>query len=143
MNTIPLINGQQYGWSNIQCQINGTLVTGITSINYDDSVAKENHYGAGNMPVHRGYGKYEAKASVTLYMNEVQAILASLNPGKRLQDIAPFSIEVSYLDDSSNNVITDTIRNCEFTTNSIGVNQGDTTISKALDLIVSHVEWGQ
>jgi len=40
-----------------------------------DNQEKENHWGAGNKPVHRtSEGKYEAKASITLYDYEVQAI---------------------------------------------------------------------
>lgn len=140
MNKLPLINGQQHSWSSIEVSIAGNIVTGITAVNYSDSVSKENHYGAGDMPVHRGRGKYEAKASITLYNYEVEAILAALPKGQRLQDINPFSIIVSYLDDS-NEVITHTVRNCEFNSNSRGISQGDTKIAVSFDLICSHVEW--
>lgn len=140
MNTLPLINGQQHSWSSVEVSILGNIITGITAVNYDDSVTKENHYGAGDMPVHRGRGKYEAKASMTMYNYEVEKILAALPAGQRLQDIAPFSIVVSYLDDSDQ-VITHTVRNCEFNSNSRGISQGDTKIEVSFDFICSHIEW--
>ena len=140
MNALPLINGQQHSWSSIEVRMLDNIVTGITSVNYDDSVMKENHYGAGDFPVHRGRGKYEAKASITLYNYEVEAIIAALPRGRRLQDVPAFDIVVSYLDDS-NDIITHVIRNCEFNTNSRGINQGDTKIEVSFDLICSHIEW--
>ncbi|WP_299212769.1 hypothetical protein [uncultured Dokdonia sp.] len=140
MNALPLINGQQHSWSSIEVRMLDNIVTGITSVNYDDSVMKENHYGAGDLPVHRGRGKYEAKASITLYNYEVEAIIAALPRGKRLQDVPAFDIVVSYLDDT-NDIITHVVRNCEFNTNSRGINQGDTKIEVSFDLICSHIEW--
>lgn len=140
MNALPLINGQQHSWSSIEVRMLDNIVTGITSVNYDDSVMKENHYGAGDFPVHRGRGKYEAKASLTLYNYEVEAIIAALPRGRRLQDVPAFDIVVSYLDDS-NDIITHVVRNCEFNTNTRGINQGDTKIEVSLDLICSHIEW--
>ncbi len=140
MNALPLINGQQHSWSSIEVRMLDNIVTGITSVNYDDSVMKENHYGAGDFPVHRGRGKYEAKASITLYNYEVEAIIAALPRGRRLQDVPAFDIVVSYLDDS-NDIITHVVRNCEFNTNSRGINQGDTKIEVSFDLICSHIEW--
>ena len=140
MNALPLINGQQHSWSSIEVRMLDNIVTGITSVNYDDSVMKENHYGAGDFPVHRGRGKYEAKASITLYNYEVEAIIAALPRGRRLQDVPAFDIVVSYLDDT-NDIITHVIRNCEFNTNSRGISQGDTKIEVSFDLICSHIEW--
>ncbi len=137
----PLINGQRHSWSSIEVNILDRIVTGITAVSYDDSLAKENHYGAGDMPVHRGRGKYEAKASITLYNYEVEAIQAAVGRGNRLQDVAPFDVVVSFLDDATNDVVTHVIRNCEFSTNTRSMSQGDTKIDVALDLICSHIEW--
>lgn len=136
----PLINGVRHSWASIRCQILGRTVTGITKITYEDTEEKSNNYGAGKMPVSRGVGNYEATASVTLHAYEVAAIQRSLGVGKRLQDIAPFDITVSYLNDSDT-VENHVLRNVEFTNNKRDISQGDTVIEVELELILSHIEW--
>lgn len=136
-----LINhfGRVVGWNNVTLTMMGRDVVGITELEYDDNTDKENIYGAGGMPVGRGTGKYEAKCSITLLIEEVQAIQASLGPGKRLADIAPFDVAVSY--EYEGVIYKDRIRNAEFTTNSRAVKQGDKMIATKYSLIVSHIDW--
>lgn len=91
------------------------------------------------MPVGRTEGNYEAKASITLYKEEVDAITKSLPSGKRLQDIEPFDIIVLY--DKKGEIRKDRINYCEFTGNSVEVKQNDGSISVKCELIVSHIDW--
>ncbi|MGB1307530.1 MAG: hypothetical protein ACPG6B_01370 [Oceanihabitans sp.] len=116
-------------------------VEGITELAYDDTTKKENAYGAGKYPVGRGEGNYEAKASITLYKEEVDALQKALSPGQRLQDILPFDVNVEY-ERKNGSIQKDRIRNCEFTNNIVDVKNNDGTISVKLELIVSHIEWG-
>lgn len=139
MNT-PLINGIRHSWASIKCNILARTVTGITALSYEDKQEKVNNYGAGIFPVSRGLGKYEATASVTLHAYETEAIQRSLGVGKRIQDIAPFDIVVSYINDSDQ-LVTHVLRNCEFTNNKREVKQGDTVIEVEHELIISHIEW--
>ena len=141
MNGIPLINGQEYSWGDISVNINGTPVTGVRAIEYGESRAVENIYGAGAYPVGRGYGNIEASAKITLLMSEVTAISAAA-PNHRLDDIAPFDIVVSYIPTNGLKIIHDRIRNCQFKGNSRSWKQGDTTKEVELELIVSHIEFG-
>lgn len=136
----PLINGTRHSWASIRCNILGRTVTGITAINYEDTQEKVNNYGAGPYPVSRGLGNYEATAGITLHSYEVDAIQNQLGQGKRLQDIGLFDIVVSYINNSAQ-VITHTLRNCEFTNNKRDVSQGDTAIEVEHELILSHIEW--
>jgi len=138
---IPFINGTRHSWASITVMLLGRLVTGITAVRYEDSQVKENNYGQGIYPVSRGLGKYEAKAALTLHSYEVDAILMALGPGKRLNDISPFDIVVSYLPTGSDILKSHVIRNAEFTTNKRDVKQGDTVIETEFELICSHIEW--
>lgn len=138
---IPLINGTRHSWASVAVNLLGRTVTGITAISYDDKQEKVNQYGAGVNPVHRGIGKYEASAKLSLYSYEVDAIQKSVGPGLRLSDIAPFDIVVSYLPTGSDTLVNHVIRNCEFTNNKRDMKQGDTAISTEFDLVVSHIEW--
>ena len=138
---LSLINkfGKMAGWNNVTTTMMGRDVEGITELAYDDSEEKENAYGAGKMPIGRGSGNYAAKCSITLYLEEVVALQQSLGPGKRLADIAPFDIAVSY--EYQGLIYKDRIRNCEFTNHSREVKQNDKTIAIKFDLIVSHIDW--
>ena len=92
----PLINGIQHSWASVRMVLLGRTVTGVVSINYEDSLNLENNYGAGNMPESRGVGNYEAKCSIELFQHEVVGIQQSIL-GSRLHEIDPFDIVVTFL----------------------------------------------
>ena len=141
MRAKSIINkfGKLAGWNSIATNMMGRDVEGIIELAYNDSVEKENAYGAGPYPVGRGEGNYEAKASITLLAEERIALQRSLPPGMRFQDIAPFDINVQYTYNGF--MYRDRILNCEFTGNSVEVKQNDKTIAHKYELIVSHINW--
>ncbi|MEC3876136.1 MULTISPECIES: hypothetical protein [Chryseobacterium] len=132
--------GKLQGWNNITTNLFAHDVVGITELAYDDTTKKENVYAAGQYMVGRSEGNYEAKASVTLLKEEVDAILDTLPPGTRLQDIEPSDIVVQFAM-KTGKIRKDIIRNAEFTGNSIDVKQGDGSIAIKLELIISHIDW--
>ena len=139
MATIINKFGKVAGWNSITVRMLGRDVEGITELEYNDSTEKEHVRGAGAYPVGRGEGNYLAKASITLLHEEIVALQKSLGPGKRLADIAPFDILVSYVYNGF--VYKDVIRNAEFLGNARAAKQNDKSISNKFDLIVSHIEW--
>lgn len=132
--------GTMQGWTSITVHMMGRDVEGITKISYDDTTTKENVYGMGDKPVGRSRGNYEAKSTLGLFKEEVDAIRNALPAGKRIQDVAAFDIIVQYELDGQ--IRKDIIHNCEFTNNAVDVSQGDGTISADHELIVSHITWG-
>lgn len=136
----PLINGKQHSWASVKINMLGRSITGVKSINYEDTIEKENNYGAGQFPDHRGVGNYSATASITLYQYEVQAIQTAAL-GMRLQQIPMFDIIVSHSNDNGITVETDIIRNVEFKTNVRALNQGDAMSEVSIELITSHIDW--
>lgn len=139
---IPLVNGTRHTWASIRMNILGRTVDGVVAIKYSDKTNKTNNYGAGNKPVSRGKGNYEAEASITLYAYEVVAIQRALGPNKNLADILPFDVPVTYLAEGDETPVTDVIRNVEFLDNIRDMKQGDTKIEVPLNLICSHIDWG-
>lgn len=135
----PLINGRSYDWASIRTQMLGQTIAGVTAVSYGHKQDKVNNYGAGVNPVSRGYGKREPNASLTLEMKEVERIEAALPPGGSLLDIAPFPVVITY-QNASNQLITHTLHNCEFTENKREVKTGDTNIEVELPLVISHIE---
>jgi hypothetical protein len=135
----PLINGISYSWSQVTVNILGNPVAGITAINYEEKQAIVNNYGAGNLPVSRGFGKIEFTASVTMMMEEVEALMKSVKDG-RLQSIPEFDITITYLR-ASGDVVTHALKNCRFMTNKRDTKVDDTKIEIQLDLVLSHIIW--
>lgn len=135
--------GTMTGWNSVTVNLLGRDVEGINAISYSDSETKENAYGAGKYPIGRSRGNYEPTASISLYKEEVEALRLSLPITKRrLQDIAPFDIVVQYVSEDGQ-ILTDKIHNAEFTNDGVEVAQGDGTISREYELIVSHITYGQ
>ena len=136
---IPLINGIAYDWAQIVLTIAGTPIAGVSTINYSDTQAMVDNYGAGSFPVARGFGKYEAKASIELSMEEVESI-TSAAPGRRLQNIPEFPIIVSFVA-PNNTVVTHKLKNCRFKDNKRDMKTGDSGVNVSIELIVSHIDW--
>ena len=136
----PEINGVVYNWSNLQVNIAGTLVTGITKINYKDEQEIESVYGAGQRPIGRGYGRITSSAGITLLRDEVEAIRASSGTG-RLQDIPSFDIIVQFLPVDGKKIITHRIRGAQFKNDGVDASEGDTGNSIEFELVVSQIEW--
>lgn len=140
-NGVPFINGKLYDWADIVTTIAGVPVTGIVAIDYSDEQEVESKYGAGRYPVGYGKGRIKSTAKITLYQEEVEAIQAQSVNG-RLQDIAPFNINVTYMPDSGI-VKTDKLRNCMFKNNKRDWKEGDTGKTVELNLILSNIDWAK
>lgn len=138
-NIVPLINGKSYEWADIEVNILGAPMIGITSIEYEEKQGMENIYGAGRYPVSRGYGKVEPTAKITLLMEELENI-QTVAPAGRIQDIPEFDIVVMYLDSA---LITrkHVLKNVRFTNNKRSSSSGDTSIPVELELIISHIQY--
>ena len=135
----PLINGVRHSWASINITLFGRTITGITEIKYGNEQEKEDFYGAGNQPVHRGRGNKKVTASIKLHAYEINAIQTSLPAGSSLMDIAPFDISVVYMATGSDAVKEVIIHNCEFTKEEYSIKQNDKNIEVDMPLIASHI----
>ena len=133
-----LINGRAYDFTQIVVKILGASISSVSAINYTEEQEKVNNYGAGSRPVSRGKGAITASASITMSMNDVEAIRDVISDGSLLS-LEPFDIQVSYL--NAQKVVTHVLKNCEFTADGVEASQGDTDISRSFDLVVSHIKY--
>jgi hypothetical protein len=139
MDQQPNINGTIYSWGQIALRALGLIFTGVSAIKYEDDQEMELVYGAGNMPIGTGTGKYVPKASITLQMEELEVLQAAAPEG-RIQKIPPFDVTVTYLRDDGITVF-HTIKNCRLKTNGRDVKAGDMKIEKEIDLFPTHILW--
>lgn len=131
--------GKIVGWSRVILSLYGRDVEAIAEISYDDEQEKDNEYGGGKYAIGQSEGNYKAKASISLYSEEIVAIQKSLPPGRRITDIPPTDIGVEY--DYNGVIIKDAIRNASFKNNGREVKQGDGKIVTKLEILTSHIDW--
>ena len=132
--------GTLTGWNLITVNLLGRDLEGITEFEYTDETDIQPSYGAGDTPIGHEVGKYEAKASVTLLLEELVALQKSLPPGTRLQDIPAFDVVVEYL--VGTQYVTDRVVGCRFKNNGRTAKQGDGKIVQKIDLVPIEVIFG-
>lgn len=135
---IPLINGRAYDFTQILVKILGAPVASVSAISYTEEQTKENNFGAGSRPVSRGQGAINASGSITLSMNDIEAIRDVALDGSLLK-IEPFDIQVSYL--NAQKVVTHVLKNCEFTDDGTEASQDDKDIKRSYNLVISHINY--
>lgn len=131
--------GQMVGWNNISWDWLDRTVEGINALSYTDNQEMENITGAGGYPVGQGTGNYTAEASVTLHLEEIRAMEASLPVGKRIQDIVIPKVTVEY--ELNGSVIRDVLNNVRITGRGVEVSNNDKVIAFQHTLLVSHIDW--
>lgn len=136
MPTPVLINGIAYGFANITMVIASVPVIGITKISYNKKQTKENLFGAGPNPIARGYGNVEPEASVEMYMEEWERIIAS-SPDRDPLKIPPFDIPIIF--GNGINVTKHILKAAEFLENPIDSSQGDTSVKVTIPMIIADV----
>lgn len=132
-----LINGVSYAWSSVTVPIAGVPIVGITKIAYKKTQNKENIYGAGSMPVSRGYGNKEFEGSITIKREELNRLILAA-PNKDISDIPPFDIPVIYAAAGQTPTV-DTLKMVEFKGYDQTTNQGDTSIDVELELVIGDI----
>jgi hypothetical protein len=132
--------GKMAGWNSVTVNLLGRDVEGISEVTYDDNVEIEGARGAGMFFCGYGEGNYEAKCSLTLFLEEWNAIQKSLPKGKLVSDIAPFNVIIEY--EYNNFKVRDVITYCKFKGRGVAVKQGDKTIAYKSDLFVGgKIDW--
>ena len=141
MNNTRIINqfGKVAGWNSVTVRLLGRDVVGITELMYNDNLEVEGVKGAGAFDIGVGEGNYQANASITLTQEERLALLNSLPPGIRIQQIDAFPIIAAY--DYNGTIYTDVIRACRFKNNGVEVKQGDKSIAFKFELYTPAIDW--
>jgi hypothetical protein len=124
---VPLVNGVQYGWVNLNNIAFGVPVIGILGIKWRRKQVKENQYGAGNDAIARTYGNITYEGSITVYKDWWKSVCDAA-PNKDPLQIAPFDWTIAY---GNGNVAaaTETLKNVEFLEDGLDANQGDTKLT--------------
>jgi hypothetical protein len=138
---VPYINGEMYSWGQVIVKIAGVPVTGITAISYKESQEVTPQQGAGRYAVGYKRGRISVEASITLHKDEVVA-LEDAAPFGRLQDYAPFDIEVHFAHPTTSKIRTDILKQCLFSENGDSWSEDNNGDTIELPLICPYIEKG-
>ena len=145
----PKINGAvEYGWSHIQLLINNVPVSGITAIEYEETTATENVYGASNLPIARGFKNHEFSGSITLLNSEVKALQDAARsqgiPSGDYTSLLSFSILVSYIPitGGEGTAVVDILEEVQFLSYNRSMSQDDAMLETSIDLVIGSIQWG-
>ena len=136
----PFINGVQYHWGQIVVGALGNAFVGIEKVSYEDKQDMAMNYGAGNYAVGMGFGKISVSGSLTLFQEELEALVAAA-PNRRLQSIPNFDIVITFIPEPGQALVTHTIRNCRLENNKRDMSTGDTKVTSDIAFIASHIDW--
>ncbi len=124
---LPLVNGINYSWVNLNNIVLGNLVRGIKNITYERKQEKVNNYGWGSEPISRGYGNITYEGKITVYKDWYQSFI-NASPGKDPLAVGPFDWVISF----ANGAVTpfnETLKSVEFMSDNLNANQGDTSLT--------------
>jgi len=136
-NTIPLINGTAYDYSQIVLAYLDTPLTDISSINYTVEQTKENNYGLGEVPISRGRGTKKYSGSLEIGMNDIEA-LRTAAPNGDLTAIPASDIVITYGNPQS--VKVHILKNAEFMDDGVETSVDDTRIARTFNIIYSELK---
>jgi len=132
--------GKMAGWNSARFILFGRIVEGITEFGYSDDVPIKVVMGGGNMPIGTSDDEnYEAKANLTLYQEEVFAILDKMPKGSRISDMAPVDVPIEY--EYNNRTYKDIIRNFKITGFDKSLKQNDGTTTIKCNVFLTHIDW--
>nr|WP_320037182.1 hypothetical protein [uncultured Bacteroides sp.] len=135
-----MFNSKEYEFADLTVVLGGRDITGIRSLKYSSKQEKEAVYAKGNKPhsIQRGNKSYEP--TIGLLQSELEAIIAS-SPNKDPLDIS-FNIVAVYGNPSKGDaIVTDVIKNVEFTEIPKSLKQGDKFMEIELPAVATDIEF--
>ena len=131
-------SSKQYAWPDLSISIGGSILEGITEVEYTVKQEKDTLRGRGNKPhkITRGNKSYEGK--ITIWQSELEAMVQDA-PNKDILDLN-FDVIVSYVPEDGGQSVTDVLSGCEFTETKKGMKQGDKNMLIELPIIFLDVK---
>jgi hypothetical protein len=86
-------NGNYYNHASAEIDFAGRVYLGITAINYNDELERENQYGTGSVPLGVSQGQYKPAADAEMLKSEWGHLLSALPDG---YGEVPINIGVTY-----------------------------------------------
>lgn len=130
-----MINGYEYAYEDMQCNVNGYPLLNFQSIEYGATKEHSNIIGRGGKPVAMARGKKDAKPGrLTILQSDFEAMVAASPKGTDPTDWRAFPITVSYAP-IGGVLITDVIPSCRVSGWAKGMGTEDGNMTIELELV--------
>lgn len=142
------VNGRYFDWGMVDISIDGVSkdITGeIIEISYEEKEELKARYGLGNMP--KGYSKGKVEFTGKIVFNKegfdqfIQKVVKSQGKN-RVSEISPVNINIHYMDDEKNRVITDVLEKVKFHSPKNSAKQGDTELTVEMEMLMMNIKRG-
>ena len=140
----PLVNGVRHSWSSIESRVNGSIVLGITEVNYSPTLEPGEVRGAGPRVIAHTLGQASYEGDFTILLEEFNALVAALGDAWMTRT---FDIIITYDESGSGlSTIVDTLSGCRITKVEASNSSGSTDASvrkctiKYLGLLLNGVD---
>jgi hypothetical protein len=130
---------EEYAWEDYSCYLGGKRVSMIVGAKYTKNHSKEYIYGEGSNPQAIGRGNISYEASITVKMSALNDMI--LSAGGDITDIEAFTVVHKYQRKGSNRIVTDIMFECEFTSQSKEILQGNTSAEVELPIMPLRIEY--
>lgn len=136
-----VINGKYYSWASIRFNFLGRSVTEVQAIKYEEVSEFKDVKGVGSKKLGFTQDNDTTEGSITLFADTLEDLQRALPARKRLQDIAPFDITVSF-QDSFGVVQSHVLERCKFTKNGREGTSGNAdAIATEIPLFITDINW--
>jgi hypothetical protein len=143
---IPKINGRYYDWASVEVSmdfINKSIISEIVEISYEEKTEMKHRYGLGLQP--RGYAKGNREYTGKIVFNnegwDELMDFARRYGYKHIDELPPININVHYLNDEGDRVITDVLEGVKFYSPKKSAKQGDTELTTEVEMIMMNIKW--
>lgn len=134
-----MASSREYSGKDVQVTMLGRSVA-LRSLKYKASQEKQNVYVLGRKdPYAKMVGRKEYEGEIVMLQSEFEALVRSLPAGNDPLDIAPFDIVVLYVDESTGFIITDVMKEVEFTEYEKAMTEEDDMMEITLPLNIGRV----
>ena len=139
---MPVINGKEYAWGDIDVIMGGRPVLGLSGIKYKAAQEKEPLYGRGNKPIGIQKGNKKFEGEITLNQSELEALCRAAGTGNSPLDLPMFDVTVAYIPEEGLPIVVDQIKGVSLTDIEKAMKQGDKKMEVGLPFIALDIQYG-
>lgn len=129
---------KQYSWCNLTIAFGGRILEGITDVEYTEKKEKDFLYGRGCKPHTIVGGNRSFEGKITIWQSELEAMTRDA----RNKDVLSleFDVVVTYEPHDSGQIVTDILKNVQFSEVKKGLKQGDKNMEVELPILFTDVK---
>ena len=131
-------NSKQYAWCELSIAFGGRIIIGVTELEYTEKREKDLLYGRGCKPHGIVAGNRSFEGKVSIWQSELEAMTRDAKDNDILN--LSFDLVAAYVPLDGGQIVTDILKNVEFTEVKKGTQQGDKNMIVELPTLFTDVK---